>query len=423
MRITRILLAGLIASLWLPSGITAQEEEKKPVQWKISGEARVRPEWRDNQDLIDDADDRMSQVFMRLRIGVEALIQDNFRVFVQAQDSRVWGEEASTASNEKNLDIHQGYLEAKNLGVKGLSFSVGRQEWFYGEHRLIGNYNWNNVGRSFDGIRVRWGSERFTADGLWAEISNRVSAGATNGSDLFGVYTQTRPRPGGEYEGYALGFSDRIEVAGETGILGPSKVYALGGRVKDRFGGFDFVVEAVLERGEFHGDDLDANAAATQIGWTWGSSKKLRAFAGYDYATGDQDNTDGEQNQFFNFFPTNHPLYGYIDYEGWRNIDSPYAGISFGHGKHFYLAKAHRFRLESRFGPWQDASGNVLGFDPTGASGDDVGDEVDLLYRYDWLEKAKVEIGVSRFMPGRFAESTRGDDASDWGYVQLTLGF
>ncbi len=179
----------------------------------------------------------------------------------------------------------------------------------------------------------------------------------------------------------------------------------------------------MAERGEFHGDDLDAEAAATQVGWTWGKEKKLRVFAGYDYATGDRDVADGEQNQFFNFFPTNHPHYGFMDYEGWRNIDSPYAGVSFAHGKHFYQAKAHRFRLESGFGPWQDASGAVLGFDPTGASGDDVGDEIDLSYRYDWREKTRVEAGWSRFFPGEFAEATRGGDVSDWGYVQLVLGF
>jgi Alginate export len=71
----------------------------------------------------------------------------------------------------------------------------------------------------------------------------------------------------------------------------------------------------------------------------------------------------------------------------------------------------------------QDDGGAILGFDPTGNSGTDVGDEVDLTYRFDWREKAKVEVGLSRFWPGQFAENTRGGDPSDWGYVQLTWGF
>jgi hypothetical protein len=401
----------------------AQEPEKKPIEWKVSAEARVRPEGRDNQDLDASADDRTDQVFMRLRLGVEAILRENFWVFFQAQDSRVWGEEVSTGSNEKNLDLHQGYVEVREMGVKELSLSAGRQEWTYGDHRLIGNFNWNNIGRSFDGARIRWNAGRFTLDGLWAEISNRIVAGATTGSDLYGVYSQTRRAPWGEYEWYFLGFSDRNKIAGETGVPGSSQVHALGGRVKDRFGGFDLVLEAVVERGEWHGDDLRARAAATQLGWSWGSEARFRAFAGYDYATGDEDVADGEQNQFFNFFPTNHPHYGYMDYEGWRNIQSPYIGFSLAHGSHFYQAKAHRFGLESASGPWQDAAGTTLGFDPTGTSGKDVGDELDLTYRLELRKIGRVEVGVSRFRPGEFAKNTRGDDASDWGYVQLTVGF
>jgi hypothetical protein len=112
-----------------------------------------------------------------------------------------------------------------------------------------------------------------------------------------------------------------------------------------------------------------------------------------------------------------------MDYEGWRNIKSPYAGVSFAHGRHFYQIKGHHFDLQSASGPWQDAGGAILGFDPAGNSGTDVGDEVDLTYRFDWREKAVVEVGLSRFWPGQFAENTRGPDFSDWGYVQLTWGF
>ncbi|MCI0409757.1 MAG: alginate export family protein [Acidobacteria bacterium] len=423
MRLQRsaVAMAMLAGSLFRPAG--AQENEEKKVQWKLSGEVRIRPEWRNNQDLNSQVDDQTSEVFMRFRLGVEATIKEDFRVFIQAQDSRVWGEETSTISNEQNLDLHQGYLEVKDLGVKGLSFSVGRQEWTYGDQRLIGNLNWSNVGRSFDGARVRWQLGKFTSDLLWAEITNRLVAGATTGADLLGVYTQSRPRAGAEYEGYLLGYANRIEAPGETGAPGSSHVYGLGARAKDRFGGFDFTLEAVVERGDFNGDDLRAEAFGTILGWTWWSATKTRAFGGYDYATGDHDNTDGEQNQFFNFFPTNHPLYGYMDYEGWRNIKSPYAGVSLIHGRHFYQVKGHHFDLQSASGPWQDAGGAILGFDPAGNSGTDVGNEVDLSYRFDWREKAKVEVGLSRFWPGQFAENTRGGDASDWGYIQLTWGF
>jgi hypothetical protein len=404
----------------------AQEEEPRPVEWSFGGEIRIRPEGRDDADLDSGSDDRTDQIFNRIRLNLQAAVKDEFRVFIQAQDSRVWGEEASTASDEEKLDLHQGYLEVQKLGLAGLSFSAGRQEWTYGDHRLIGNFGWNNVGRSFDGGRIRWKRDGFTLDGLYAEISNRTLAGATRGSDLYGLYYQARPRAGAEYEAYYLGFSDRIKdplKPGESGAPGATQVNAFGGRVKERFGPVDLTAEAALERGEVNGDDLSAGAVAFQAGWSSDTPTVVRAFGGYDYATGDADSTDGDQDEFFNFFPTNHPLYGYMDYFGWRNLESPHAGVSFAFSKHFFQGKGHDFSLNQAGGRWSDAAGNTLGFDPTGSSGTKVGRELDLTYRFDWRPNAKVEVGLSRFWPARFAKATRGDDASDWGYVQLTWGF
>jgi len=110
-----------------------------PVTWSLFGEARFRPEYRDNFDLDPGVDDARSQGFMRLRLGVRLAYKDDYKLVVQIQDSRVAGEEASTASNEKNLDLHQGYLEVA-AGRSGVTFALGRQEWF-----LVGNRHTANV--------------------------------------------------------------------------------------------------------------------------------------------------------------------------------------------------------------------------------------------------------------------------------------
>ncbi len=413
----------------------AREPESGPppprLSWALSGEARFRPEWRDDADLEADEDDDLRQGLMRLRVGVSLGVGEDYRLFFQAQDARVAGEEASTASNERNLDLHQGYLEMTPTLGRRLELTLGRQEWKYGDERLIGAFGWSNIGRSFDGVRARWRRPAMWVDALVAGVTSRTVAGATRGSDLYGLYAQAAPRPAAEYEGYWLAFTDSERAAGETGVLDDTAIHAVGARVKDRLGWFDFTAEAVIERGRFRGDELAAAAAAAQAGAGWGQSWKWRAFAGYDVATGDEDPADGRREEFFNFFPTNHPLYGYADYEGWRNLRSPYAGVSLSRARHYAQVKAHRFLLEEERGPWKDAGGTVLGFDPAGASGAHVGGEVDLTYRLAWRERSSLEVGLSRFAPGRFARLTRdGDpasglsrDPSHWAYVMLTVGF
>jgi len=424
----RLLAVSMVLVPLQPRPASAAEEKKQDITWSLSGEARFRPEWRDNFDLDESVDDDVRNMFMRIRLGVDVMIRDDYRIFVQAQDSREGGEEspsasAATSTNARNLDIHQGYAEIRKTGVEGLSLDVGRQEWIYGEHRMIGNFGWNNVGRAFDGVRIRYVRDRFFVHGLAARISNTLVAGATHGSDLYGVEYQASARKSGEYGGYWLEFADNLGAPGETGLPGTTRIDALGARMKDRFGPFDLNVEAAAETGEYHGDDLRAHAAAAQGGFNWGEKHRFRAFAGYDYATGDRNASDGKREEFFNFFPTNHLHYGYADFEGWRNLRSPSAGVSWTVGRHFAQAKTHRFALQEAGGPWKDAGGNVLGFDPAGRSGTDVGTETDLTYRFTLKEKASLEGGYSHLTPGGFAKATRGIHGSDWAYVQLTIGF
>ena len=422
--LTRFIITALIA---LPpfSGAAAMAaaDDSKDVTWVLFGEARFRPEWRDDADLDSTADDDLRQGFMRLRIGVDVVVRRDYRIVIQAQDARVAGEEVSTASNQRNLDLHQGFLDLTLGEARAFSLQIGRQEWKYGDERLIGPFGWNNVGRSFDGLRARYASGRIVLDALLARVTALPAGGGDTGSDLYGVYAQAAPRKGAEYEAYWLGFADRVGAAGESGVPGDTRINALGSRARSRFGRFDFVAEAAVERGEVNGDDLAAHAAGVQGGFLLGGGAKWRLFGGYDFATGDRDPADGERQEFFNFFPTNHPHYGYADYEGWRNLRSPYGGVSLARGRQFVQVKVHHFSLDEARGPWKDAAGSVLGFDSTGASGRSVGREVDLTYRFAWMEKALLETGFSRFAPGRFARLTRGDDVSDWAYVMAIVGF
>lgn len=417
----RALAALAVAAPSCPPAAAA--DEARAVQWIVSGEARFRPEYRDDADLDRDVDDDLRQGFMRLRVGLDGRFGEEVRIFVQAQDARVAGEEGSTASNEKNLDLHQGFAEIGFGKDRSFQVTAGRQEWAYGDHRLIGNFGWSNVGRAFDGVRLRWRRGAATLDGLAARLTTRTAGAGNEGSDLYGVHLQSAPRPGAEYQVYLFGFADRIEAAGEAGIPGRTRVRALGGRVRDRLGRVDFTVEAVAETGTWNGDDLRAHAWGAVAGVTIGTAWTWRLAAGYDFATGDEDPADGERQEFFNFFPTNHPLYGYADYEGWRNLRSPWAGVSLKRSRHFLQVKTHRFGLEEPRGAWKDAGGTVLGADPAGASGRGVGSEFDLTYRSALRDTVAFEAGWSRFRPGRFARLTRGPDGSDWGYVMLTVGF
>jgi hypothetical protein len=424
----RLALAALLAV----SAVHAEEQaapgeasaapEPKRVDWDLSGEIRLRGEYRDDLDLNSAVDDEQRFWLSRIRLGFEVILDQEWGLFVQAQDSRRFGEEASTASNEQNLDLHQGYADLWKH--RTWSLRVGRQEFIYGEERLIGAFDWDNVGRSFDGARIRFQRPGYRVDGLLAALQNLpTTTGGTTGSQLYGVYAQNPAERQAHWEGYWLEFADHVAAPGENGVPGTTRVDALGGRVTHVTGRWDGSLEAVWETGDFRGDDLDALAAALQVGHTWGDGLKTRLFGGYDFATGDRDDSDGEQEEFFNFFPTNHKFYGYMDLFGWRNIRSYYGGVRFSWDKQWAQAKFHQLSLQTPGGPWKNAGGAVLGFDPTGQSGRSVGWEIDLNYNWAFRKKSGLQAGASVFEPERFADATRGSDAQTWAYLMLTLGF
>ena len=74
-------------------------------------------------------------------------------------------------------------------------------------------------------------------------------------------------------------------------------------------------------------------------------------------------------------------------------------------------------------GAWKDAVGAVLGVDPAGLSGKNVGNEWDIQYWTPVLKDFKLLLGYGRFWPGAFAKATRGNDPENFAYAQFTYAF
>src|SRR3990170_4530909 len=106
-------------------------------------------------------------VMNQTRLWADADVNEHLRVFIQLQDSRAWGSEGTTvgyaagaSSNtgpeNSMLDLHQGYFDIRKLFDMPLTVRAGRQEIIWGDHRVLGNFVWSNVGRVFDAARFMW---------------------------------------------------------------------------------------------------------------------------------------------------------------------------------------------------------------------------------------------------------------------------
>ncbi len=408
---------------------SAESKEKlKPLE--VSVELRQRNEFRDNADFkpADDFDRFLGQ---RMRINLRARLHPRLTFFIQGQDVWVIESNSDKVIHDLATNLHQAYLDWKLSGTDRWDFRGGRQELAYGEERLVGTFAWDNVGRSFDGVRLRNRSGAWSSDFFWGRMVDvrRNGAPARAGQqDLSGVYITREPKGSpARVEVYGLFLRDGLRNSGEIAGV-PRETVRIGTlgfrRVVRPKTGWRYSVENAWQFGQRGPDSHRAAMLISTGGYAWGGRWQPRVQFEYDLASGDNNPTDGKSREFHNLFPTNHPFYGYADLVGLRNLHDLRGTVAVTlHPKVIVELDYHHFLLAAQRGPWKSASGRVLGSDPLGRFGRDLGHEVDLTVRLPLDKHLSFLVGYSAFVPGSFAIHNRGSETHHFAYIQTTFQF
>lgn len=439
LRHTTIRCSALLAMLVLAGTTVALPAPQQPAEpapastppphFEAGIEIRLRPEFRDNADFKP-ADDFDAFLGYRLRINLKFLLHEDFTLFLQPQD--VWLADAASDKvvHDLNTNLHQAWFDWRLGGSRHWELRAGRQEWIYGEERLLGAFGWDNVGRSFDGARLRFKAGAWSSDFLWGRQVSLRRGGARSRDghlDLSGAYltraTAASPR---RWEIYGLFLRDGMRNRGEL-LLEPAstRIFTAGFRFVHRpTAGWRYSVENAWQFGERGPDSHRAAMLIVTAGHAWDGRWKPRWQMEYAVASGDNNPADGKSREFNNLFPTNHLWYGYADLIGLRNVHALRGTAAMAvHPKAIFELDLHAFWLAAARGPWKNAGGRVLGFDPSGRSGREIGQEADFTLRLALHEHLGILTGYSVFLPGAFARRTRGPEIHHFGYIQTTVRF
>ena len=155
-------------------------------------EERLRYEFRSNTFDFNNgvgAPNDGSFLLQRARVGVKIEPLSWFRLYGQFQSSIEVGNRGDEpgvfgAEGDDYADLYQAYVEIADYKEFPLGLKVGRQLFNYGEQRLVGSFDWNNLGRTFDAIRLRYERERFWME-VFASSVVVVERESFNTSDLF----------------------------------------------------------------------------------------------------------------------------------------------------------------------------------------------------------------------------------------------
>lgn len=414
----------LMACLILTLGVVNAQDSLSRIQ--MSGEMRVRSE----VDMRDFNSRSAANTFtlLRARVGLEARPLEDVRVLIQAQDSRVFGQERdangafNTLADTRNIDLHQGYIEVKKLFVEELTLRLGRQELSYGNERLIGAVGWNNVGRSFDGglIRLDFPSVGMDLLAMNAGETQTYTSNATpasvsymfdGGYDLYGVYATWKNVQNQKIDGYFL-YQINRDTTG-SGRINLSR-YTLGAYAKGKKDAVDYELEVTYQGGKRQNVDVSAYMATGNAGYSFTDLALSRIGVGYEILSGTPVG-DTKYKSFDPTFHTGHKFYGFMDYF----INIP--GNTLNRGLTDILARA-TFVVSEKIGAnvWfhHFSYAQSVGGEKT------LGQEVDIVAQYRYNKNLTFDIGASAFLPDHLMRQRfNGSDAALWWYLQTTATF
>ena len=445
-------------------------------QLTIGGEARIRYEGRINTSLNSNVPANENAASHRIRVNVGYDLTPDVSFFAQIQDARNYGGEsgapatgsgiASVSSanlGNTGVDLHQGYILVKNLGLPGLSLKAGRQEIMYGDHRLFGNFNWSQVGNSFDAVKLMYSTPTADVDVFWARIADTEALSSASGvifpangtkgtqdQNIYGAYVTLKVVPNWTIEPYYFLLQDtRNAVVGvfNTTPQAPDQTRStVGGRINGKVAGLDATGELAWQfggmasgnAGNNHDLHINAEAAAFRAGYTF-EPVPMRPRVGIEvtYASGSGCTTTcGKNNTFDNLFPTNHFKFGAMDLGSWRNMVT-YQGVF--DVKPDAVSKLQvnvvLLRLANHHDNWYRAGQTVYGVTGAANTASSIGRELDVHYWRTFKEKFKAEIGLGHFWAGDYLRPSNGNainggvagttngSGESWGYVMGSVLF
>jgi len=465
--LTRLLstfgLATIVVSAWAASSSVAAGDKpwrlsdalQTPDWLSLGGSHRTRFETLDGQFRAGRNGGDQVLVF-RTTLRGELRLED-LRLRVELADSRATLADVGTPLSTgivNTLELLQAYvsLTTDDLFADGATsvLTAGRVTMDVGSRRLVARNRFRDTINSFTGVDWKWtGADLRHARAFVtlpvdrrpkrfaALIDNQWSFDRESTDVMFwGLFYQPPKLSwGDDGEIYVFGLHERDSARRATRnrqLLTPGLRF----RRPAKAGAFDYEIESVFQFGNSRAStaatdttDLDhfAHFQHVEAGYTFDAGWSPRVAAQFDYASGDRDPNDGDNEHFdtlfgarrFDFGPTG--IYGPF---ARANLISPGLRLQLKPRSDTSIMFAHRaYWLASDRDAWTTSGVR----DATGATSGYLGQQAEVRLRWDLVPgNLQFEAGAAHLFDGSFMKNapnaTRQGDAT-YAYIQLALSF
>lgn len=386
--------------------VSTSASESVTSLFELGGDFRFRIEQNAKRDFNAD------QGFSSIRLRVPMLFRPNQRMFflLEPQANSVLGEPQwapatqnvnvpvgmSGSNRDPLLSFHQAFGEFR-IG-SFWRWVIGRQVFSYGDEVLVGASDWENPGRSFDGVRsrVEWGKSWWDlfSTKLWDSNSKGQNG---HDKDFHGTYLHwSHPNQSVSMEPYFLWLRDHRARL--------TQLYSAGLRTQFSLSELEFRGEVTGQWGESTG----------QQAWLELSSKTFSNLQMRLSADGFWSNSE-----FNPLFPTTHKWLGWADVLARKNISGLGVKLEWVPAELWEVTMRGIHFLRTRTDAEVYQVDGISVFGASAWQGQAIGSEVDLCLRTKLASSIEVVSGASVFFP---SEPFRGTLSDSWiGRFELSL--
>ncbi len=420
-----IVLSYLFANCAFAQSTTIMAPVPEPTAM-ASDRFTIGSSFRFRNETLSDTDYATYRSFSSMRIRTDLnfkVPEEHIRLFLQPQFSKYFGEPtlvaATTSTNasqntsgttvDPEFLVHQGYLEYAS--TDWYKFVIGRQVIAYGDELVIGGLDWNNVGRSFDGAKVKFLYSMGWLDLIYLKlVDNNVTTTSASGDiGLSGVYNSLNL---GDYlKSFDVYYFQKDD---DSQFLG-RKLFVAGARVASQFDGFDYRAEYTKEWGTSVNNSNDAYQHDIEIGYKFVDVNTKPRLAVEAFTAGKEYDT---------LYTTAHKWLGFADVFGRRNITGGVGHFSFAPTESLTtLLDYHYFSRTSADATAYKTNGTSSIGSTTGSSSLELGSEIDLTLKYKVSKSFSASAGYSYFSPGEYLKKQFSNKTPEFYFAQLEALF
>ncbi|WP_449433426.1 alginate export family protein [Pseudomonas putida] len=277
---------------------------------QLGGEVRYRADAFDEpffglRGIEDD-----SYLMQRLQAHADLhLLDGRLRTFIQLQNTRAWGKDLYSPTDESRNDVQQAFIDSRvDFPSASLTVRVGRQEMAYGAQAWVTYRDVPNIRLAFDGLRLSLTGQQGARLDAFAvrPVRNDVDAfddGSNNDVEFYGLYATLPLDKSWNIDLYGFGLQTQSRKL--AGLSGSEERHTLGMRIFGKQGSYDWSWDLAGQLGEMAGASIRAWGLSTDTGYSYAGPWRPRLGLRVDMASGDRNAGDNRVETFDPLFPRN----------------------------------------------------------------------------------------------------------------------